>query len=280
MPTSIQLFEGDCASVLTTFPQLSIDLVVTSPPYDDLRKYKGFSFDFEPIAAELVRVLKPGGVIVWVVNDATVKGSETGSSFRQALHFMSLGLNLHDTMIYHKKNVMPITSPRYQSVFEYMFVFSKGKPSTFNTIKQPCVKAGQSRQSTTKWKKKGDSDVLVLMDGADGNYNEFKPKANIWSYSTGNTTKDAKYKHPAKFPIQLALDHIESWSNPGDIVLDPFLGSGTTGIAARKLGREFIGIEISKEYLDMARDRFAEHAVEEPKQELKIASSLQGTLGA
>jgi site-specific DNA-methyltransferase (adenine-specific) len=247
---------GDSAEVLKTCPGNYIDLVVTSPPYDNLRTYKGFTFNFEIVAKELVRVLKPGGVIVWVVNDATINGSETGTSFKQALYFTSLGLNLHDTMIYQKLNPIPLNHNRYEQEFEYMFVLSKGKPKTVNHIKVACTYGGKKNTGSTYYKTKEHNTPELA--NKEGITNTTKNKGNIWSYLVGNHNGEAKFKHPAKFPLQLALDHIQSWSNSGDIVLDPFLGSGTTGVAALQLGRRFIGIEISEEYLQIAKQRINE----------------------
>jgi len=193
-------------------------------------------------------------VIVWVVGDATVKGSETGTSFKQALYFKDCGLNLHDTMIYRKQNYIPLTHNRYEQEFEYMFVLSKGRPKHFSPIKMPCIYAGEDKRSETRKFYKdsktygtGNKNTNVSLD---------KIKGNVWTYLVGNTTPDAKlWKHPAKFPLQLAYDHIRSWSNEEDTVLDPFMGSGTTGVAALQLGRLFIGIEISEEYLAISTER-------------------------
>jgi len=261
----MQLICGDCLEVLKGFDKEIIDLVVTSPPYDNLRKYKGYSFDFERIAFELGRVLKPGGVIVWVVNDQTLNGSESLTSFKQAIFFVEhVGLNLHDTMIWHKQP-QPMNHRRYEQHFEYMFVLSKGKPKTFNGIQEPSTYAGTvkrftrhldcANESTSKTKKaieffnKKCKAMIV---------NNLKLKGNIWYIPVGgsHTTKDRlAFQHPAIFPEKLAHDHIISWSNEGDIILDPFMGSGTTGIAAKNLGREFIGIEISPEYFEIAKQR-------------------------
>lgn len=253
--TKYKLYIGDSAIILKQCPANYVDLVVTSPPYDNLRTYNGYIFNFEAIAIELMRVLKPGGVIVWVVNDATIKGSETGTSFRQALHFMSIGLNLHDTMIYQKLNPLPLNHNRYEQSWEYMFVFSKGKPKTVNLIKVPCKYSGTGKAST--YYKTADALEPEKLN-TKGLVKEFKIKENIWGYLTGNHGDDAKFKHPAKFPVQLAIDHIQSWSNPGDIVLDPFVGSGTTGVAALQLDRKFRGIDISAEYIKISKDRIHE----------------------
>jgi site-specific DNA-methyltransferase (adenine-specific) len=254
--SNIKLIHGECLEHLRRFKSDFVDLTVTSPPYDKLRTYKNtcdWSFGlFQDIAKELYRVTKPGGVVVWVVGDATVKGSETGSSFRQALYFKELGFNLHDTMIYQSRKP-PLTHNRYEQEFEYMFVLSKGKPKTVNHIKVPSTYAGQKRTATLRQ----DSDELSDRS-AKGVKADTKIKGNIWYFDTGGgkSSKDKiAFKHPAIFPEQLAHDHIVSWSNPGDTVLDPFIGSGTTGKMAKQLGRHFIGIERVEEYIAIAKER-------------------------
>lgn len=243
------LYQGDCLWMMNAIPASSVDLVVTSPPYDNLRDYKGYSFDFEGVAEQLVRVLKPGGVIVWVVGDATIKGSESGTSFRQALHFMSLGLNLHDTMFYQKVNYTPLTHNRYEQAIEYMFVLSKGKPKTFNPIR--ISKVSDSKPGKF-FKRACDSQTSPASSPASTS--DDKISSNVWSYTVGNE----KVGHPAVFPIKLATDHILSWSNPGDTVLDPFLGSGTTGVSCVNTDRKFIGIEMAAEYFQIASRRIFE----------------------
>jgi len=227
-------------------PKESIDLVVTSPPYDNLRSYNGYSFNFEEIAQELWRVIKPGGVVVWVVGDATVKGSETGTSFRQALYFKELGFNLHDTMIWEKTGRLP-TQDRYYAVFEYMFVLSKGKPKAMNFICDHKTVNGGRTQRKDKVINKGKNEK------GDGVFvrNEYSRRPNIWKVHVGRNNTG----HPAIFPEQLANDHILSWSNPGDIILDPFMGSGTTAKMALLNDREYIGFEMSAEYCEIARKR-------------------------
>ena len=255
MENNLNLLLGDAAEQLKTLSNESVDCVVTSPPYDSLRRYNGlgdtWNHDkFCKIAKELVRVLKPGGVIVWNVNDKTEKGSETGTSFRQALHFMDLGLNLNDTMIWKKLNPLPVVKqPRYNPVFEYMFIFSKGTPKTFNPIMEPCKCAGQKYDSTCK-----------NMGGENGrthktfNINKEKVMGNIWEFAVAQNSTN----HPAVFPIELPLRHIKSWTNEGDIVLDPFMGSGTTGLAALELNRKFVGIEMNNEYFELSKQRILE----------------------
>jgi site-specific DNA-methyltransferase (adenine-specific) len=231
----------------------SVDLVVTSPPYDNLRTYNGYAFDFESIAQELARVIKPGGVIVWVVNDAAVDGSKTGSSFRQALTFKDLGLNLHDTMIWQKPNFAPLfpSVKRYDQNFEFVFVLSKGQPKSWNPIKdRPKSEASKSRMKygITYIQKDGSRSRAKVID----NQNDFSKRTGIWIIPNG---QKRGLNHPAVFPEQLAADHILSWSNPDDLVYDPFTGSGTTGLAAKKLGRKFIGSEISADYAQVATER-------------------------
>lgn len=228
---------GNCLDVLKGFPENCINLTVTSPPYDNLRSYNGYEFDFEGIARELFRVTANGGVVVWVVGDATDKGSETGTSFRQALYFKEIGFNLHDTMIYEKNSpAFPAraNSNRYTQIFEYMFVFSKGKPKCNLICDKP-----------NKWAGHKDFSGKLKNPVPD-----FSPRNNIWKY----TTSFNGVKHPAPFPEKLAEDHILTWSNPGDLVLDPMAGSGTTLRAAKKAGRNYIGIEISEEYCRTIED--------------------------
>jgi len=251
---------GDSQDELQRIKTNSIDMTLTSPPYDDLRTYNQLEWNSEiwkGILMELWRVTKDGGVVVWVVGDATIKGSETGSSFEQALYAKSIGFNLHDTMIY-KKNAMPNVAPRYAQDFEYMFIFSKGRPKTFNAITEPCIYAGVGTSPTSR-----NKDGVLISNGRR-TIKPFKKLSNIWEYLAGHSksTKDKEaHKHPAIFPERLAEDHIMSWSNEGDTILDPFMGSGTSGKIARLLGRNFIGIEIDKEYFDIAQKRIMKDKV-------------------
>ena len=251
----IDLKLGDCLEIMKSLPDASIDLTVTSPPYDNLRTYNGYSFDFEGIAKELYRVTKDGGVVVWVVGDATINGSETGTSFKQALYFKEIGFNLHDTMIYQKNNFANPSSNRYHQIFEFMFILSKGKPKSFNPIKdRKNVCAGESNWGANKARQKDGS----FKERPKKIVSEYGMRYNIWEFMTskGFATKDNfAYSHPAIFPEKVAHDHIISWSNEGDTVLDCFLGSGTTGKMANQLNRKFIGIEISQEYLEIAKGR-------------------------
>jgi DNA modification methylase len=232
-------------------PDKFIDCIVTSPPYDDMRKYNGYSFDFENIANELWRVTKDGGVIIWVIGDQTKDGNESGTSFRQALYFKGLGFNLHDTMIYRKHTYMPLNHNRYEQEWEYMFCFSKGKPKTFNPIKIPCVYAGQKSWGKPSYYKTSDSELTQVKQYV---MKDEKIKGNIFEYVVGST-KTGKINHPAVFPEQLAIDQIISWSNEGDLIYDPFLGSGTTALASIRLNRNWIGSEISVEYVKEANKR-------------------------
>lgn len=246
----IDLRQGDCLDVLKNIASESIDLTVTSPPYDDLRLYNGYSFDFENIAKELYRVTKQGGVVVWIVNDSTINGSETGTSFRQALYFKEIGFNLHDTMIWQK--ISPFTHKnRYIACFEYMFVFSKGKPKTTNIIRDRKNKWGGTQVHGTERQASGEtrrrSEVQISKK-----VKEYGARYNVWDIPA---EKNNKTGHPAVFPVRIAKDHIVSWSNENDIVLDCFMGSGTTGVACVNTSRNFIGIELDKEYFNIAEKR-------------------------
>lgn len=246
--------QGDCITEMHKMESGIIDLTVTSPPYDNLRTYAGtldWNFDiFKQVANELYRITKDGGVVVWVVGDATIKGSETGTSFRQALYFKEIGFNLHDTMIYAKNSYMPLTHNRYEQAFEYMFILSKSKPKTFNPILIPSKTAGTKRNRGGS--KSSESTYAERKRIEKTTVGEFKQSPNIFYYDVG---KNDKTLHNAPFPEQLANDHIISWSNEGDIVFDPFMGSGTTGKMAKLNNRKFIGIEKVPEYFEIARER-------------------------
>ena len=253
-----KIYNMDCLEGMKQIPDGSIDLVVTSPPYDNLRTYNGYCFDFENIAKELFRVVKDGGVVVWVVGDATIDGDETGTSFRQALYFKEIGFKLFDTMIYQKPPLGAVgNNTTYWQSFEYMFVFSKGKPKTINLI---CDRKNLDERT-------GDNGTKRLTDGSllnvsRGGYGEYGRRTNVWQYLVGkghSTKDDIAFEHPAMFPEQLAGDHIKSWSNEGDIVLDPFMGSGTTAKVAHLLSRHYIGFEISEEYCKIINARLNQH---------------------
>ncbi len=232
-----------------------IDLTVTSPPYDNLRDYNGYHFPFEEIARSLYRVTKEGGVVVWVVGDQMVNGSETGTSFRQALYFITTGFRLNDTMIFRKTNPFPTdTRYRYSQCFEFMFIFSKGRNITFNALYEPTK---SKRKYKSSWGR-DSNDKMIGNTGAQKITKSMKIRDNIFDYaiSIGGATKNKDaFKHPAIFPEKLAHDHIRSWSNENDVVYDPFMGSGTTAAMCIKLQRQYIGSEISKEYCLLAEKR-------------------------
>ena len=261
-----KIYYEDCLTTMANMPDNFLSLTITSPPYDDLRTYNnkvkglksefnGYSFDFESIAKELYRVTKKGGMVVWVVGDATHNGSETGTSFRQALYFKEIGFNIHDTMIYMKNNFSNPSSNRYHQIFEYMFVLSKGKPSTFNSIKdRKNVYGGQVGswgKNTVRQKdgtKKENSKKII---------EEYGQRYNVWQFKTSKNGQEDSiaYKHPAIFPIDLAKDHIKSWTNEGDLVYDCFMGSGTTAKASKLLNRNYIGSEINMSYQEIIEER-------------------------
>jgi len=263
------IYNQSCITGMQEMDENMVDMCVTSPPYDDLRTYNDSSkWDFEvfkEVASGLYRVMKVGGVIVWVVGDAVIKGGETGSSFRQALHFMDLGFKLHDTMIYEKNGcAFPARRDgnRYSQIFEYMFVLSKDtKPKTANLIcDKPNKWAGWQ-----PWGKSGGTMRAkdgTLIERQQKPTPDFSPRNNIWKYNTGKgyTTKDSfAFEHPAMYPELLAKEHILTWSNEGDLVLDTFMGAGTTAVMSRETGRDFIGFEIDETYYNLSQRRLSEH---------------------
>ncbi len=258
-----KIYNENCLDTMSRMPDGFIDLTVTSPPYDNLREYNGYEFDFESIAKELFRVTKHGGVVVWIVGDATVNGSETGTSFKQALYFKEIGFNLHDTMIYHRISPFPDVI-RYQQGFEYMFVFSKGKPKVFNPLRE--IKSINSFNSHIKTHRQKNGLITKPNDKAKERFkkslkDKTKTKSNVWYCPSGymQSTKDKiAYEHPAIFPEKLANDHIISWSDENDLIYDCFMGSGTTAKMSLRNDRNFIGSEMSAEYCDIANNRIEE----------------------
>ena len=252
-----RIYNEDCLEGMKRIPDGSVDLTVTSPPYDNLRTYNGnisqWSFEkFQSIAKELYRITADGGVVVWIVADATIKGSETGTSFKQALCFKETGFNLHDTMIWNKGNCSSIGSMnRYENTFDYMFVFSKGKPKTFNIIKdKPNKRAGEIQSGSIRQR---DGSVKKTSNYGKKAIEKFGRRQNVWNVFPAKSAKERL--HPAPFPEQLANDHIISWSNEGDTVLDCFMGSGTTAKMALIHNRKYIGFELDKHYCDIANER-------------------------
>jgi site-specific DNA-methyltransferase (adenine-specific) len=258
----ITIYHGDCLDVMKDIPDGRVDLTVTSPPYDNLRTYNGNNalwgeHVWKAVIQDLYRVTKDGGVVVWVVGDATIKGSETGTSFKQALWAKECGFNLHDTMIYKKTGCPFPETTRYYPNYEYMFVWSKGKPKTTNLLddrKNICAGAKKNRPNGTGDRQKDGSIKPMSCDrlGIDRKIKQYGVRFNVWEMS--HTGKDRSL-HPATFPYKLVHDHIISWSNEGDTVLDPFVGSGTTLVAAKKLHRKSIGIELEEKYCEIAARR-------------------------
>ncbi len=249
------IFPENCINTMKRMPNEWVDLVVTSPPYDNMREYNGYSsFQFELIAQSLFRVIKKGGVVVWVIGDQTIKGNETGSSFKQALYFKEIGFQLFDTMIYLKPPRGAVGSNKtYWQSFEYMFVLSKGLPKTIHLIKDR--KNKDSRKGDNGTKRLPNGKLLRL---SRGGYDDYGRRTNVWEYHIGkghSSSDDIAHQHPAIFPEKLAEDHIITWSNPNDLVYDPFLGSGTTAVMASMNRRNWIGSEINKDYCHIARKR-------------------------
>ena len=249
------IHQESCITTMRKMPSECIDLVITSPPYDDMRSYEGDKLtEFDKIAQSLYRVVKDGGVVVWVVGDQTIKGNETGSSFKQALRFKEVGFNLFDTMIYAKPPRGAVGNNKtYWQTFEYMFVLSKGQPKTINLI---CDRENKDSR-------KGDNGTKRLHNGElkqlkRGGYAKKGRRTNIWQYhiGKGHSSSDAiAHQHPAIFPEKLARDHIKSWSKKNDVVYDPFMGSGTTAKMAELEERKWIGSEISKKYCKISAER-------------------------
>ena len=250
-----KIYAENCLKTMSKIEDEKIDLTITSPPYDNMRSYKGNNnFQFQQIAVELYRITKKGGVIVWIIGDQTKNWTETGTSFSHALFFKKLGFNLFDTMIYLKPPRGACGNNKgYWQSFEYMFILSKGKPKTINLI---CDRENNDERN-------GDSGTKRLHNGSlkkiyRKGYKKFGRRTNVWKYNIGrgHSTKDEiAFKHPAIFPEKLVEDHLISWTNKKDLVYDPFMGSGTTAKICKLLNRNFIGSEINRDYVDLANER-------------------------
>lgn len=259
-----KIYNIDCVKGMSEMPDGSVDMVLTSPPYDNLRRYDGSEWSFEKfceVARQITRILKDGGVCVWVVGDATINHSETGTSFRQALYFKdSCGLNLYDTMIFAKANPIPQNQRRYEQCFEYMFVISKGTPKTFNGIKESCQQFGRP-QEWGRSNNVGEHTAKHLRTSDVRTTKATKLHGNIFTYGVGGNDTG----HPAVFPYKLAAEQVATWTDANDVVCDPFCGSGTTSVACIGLGRRFIGFEICTEYYQQADKR-----IKKASQQLRI----------
>ena len=241
---------GNAVDVLNNIPKNIVDLTITSPPYEDLRNYNGYTFNAQSMLESIFNVTKEGGVCVWVVGDK-INGGRSLVSFEHAFLAKKCGFIVHDVMIYQKKNTPFMRSNAYTNCYEFMFIFSKGKPSTFNPLKMPTKRSGME---TAVFNKKSDA----INKKRPVELKKEKTKPNIWQYAVGlggSTSDKIAFKHPAVFPEKLAEDHVLSWSNEGDLVLDPMCGSGTTCKVAKRNNRHWIGIDISEEYISIAKDR-------------------------
>jgi site-specific DNA-methyltransferase (adenine-specific) len=243
---------------MARMPDGFIDLTVTSPPYDNLRTYNGYSWDCNALSDSLFRATKQGGIVVWVVGDATIDGDETGTSFKQALTFKSNGWKLWDTMIWRKPNPIPMDSriPRYLNAFEYMFVFSKGKPATCNHLRETCLTPGLKAHNNYPARRENGAKSFDRVVSKTSAVADTRVRHNVWDIPVNNGAAEGiAIEHPAIFPVQLVKDHVATWTDEGDLVYDCFMGSGTTAKAAHQLGRRWIGSEISSEYCEIANKR-------------------------
>ena len=258
---SVELYCYNCVDLLSKL-DLQANLILTSPPTKNTKNSDSQYFDFEKVADVCVNSLADGGVIVWITSDATVNGSETGTSLKQALGFMERGLRLHDTMIFEKSHPRLTTKNRYMSSWEYMFVFTKGEPSVANMIHdRPNITAGKGRyKSMSSVQDKSKIEITNLDNRIVQKYSK---RTNVWNYAVGynHSAPDFNnaHKHPSIFPLSLACDHIRTWTDPGNIVLDPMCGSGTTLRAAKNLNRYAVGIDTNEKYIDMAKERLAQN---------------------
>lgn len=259
----MRLLTGDACEILPTIRESSVDLTVFSPPYDGLRDYKGKpSFDMAVLGREILRVTKEGGVCCMVIQDATKNGAKSLTSFRTACLFADLGWRLFECCIYSRAGVPGAWwTKRFRVDHEYIFIFTRGdglprrfdKTSLMVESKYAGITAGGTKRTT-----KGDFVAIKKTV-----ISPLKCRGTIWHYAASNTERNkTKSEHPATYPDSLARDIISCFSKEGDLVLDPMMGSGTTGIASVNMGRRFLGIEISVQYMEIAKRRFRAECVQ------------------
>ncbi len=249
---------GDCVEVLKSIPDNSIDLVVTSPPYDGIRKYNGFSFNLHSTGKELFRVLKDGGIIAMVIQDQTKNFGKSLTSFKTIIDWCeNVGFKLFETIIYKKHGAEGAWwTKRFRVDHEYIPIFLKGeRPAYFNKepLKIPSKHGGKTMTGCatrlTNGKTLKSKRVFI---------NPMKCRGTLWDYTTCGDGTRLKHQHPATFPDKIPVDFIRCFCPKNGIVLDPFIGSGTTALAAIQLNRNYIGIDISKEYCELAKKRIRE----------------------
>lgn len=260
-----EIYPESCLDTMARMEDNFVNMTITSPPYDDLREYNGYHFPVEEIASALFRVTMKGGVVIWVVGDRTVNGDETLTSFKHAFAFRKAGFRVHDTMIYAKNNPIPSDcGKRYRQCFEYMFCFSKGQPETFNPIYEPTKSAGQK---ITAFRITGKGRGNLPDEDIGREIKSQRKVSNIFAYNVGTSSSKDKvaFKHPAIFPEKLVEDQIFTWTNEGDVVYDCFMGSGTTAKVAEQLNRQWLGSEVSDEYVKIAEQRLRPYLKKERK---------------
>ena len=256
----VRLFHGDCADVLAALAPVRADLIITSPPYDGIRDYEGASaaYDFHRCAAPIAAALTDGGVMAWHTNDGVVNGGYTNTSLKAALHFCEdLGLVMHDRIIVDRMGLGAFAADRWFQNWDYCWILSKGKPKTFNALEgEPNVSEGKVRRNRVDGLRNADGAPKLTFKTLPATPKTSKRRA-IWRINSGSQAQafHGDISHPAPMPMRLAQDLISAYSNPDDLVLDPFAGSGTAAYAAMMMGRRAIGIEVHKPYLDEAIER-------------------------
>lgn len=246
---------GDAVEVLKTLPDESVDLVVTSPPYDELRVYNGFSLDLHAVGVELYRVMKDGGIVAMVIQDSTKDFGKSLTSFRTIVDWCdNIGFKLFETCIYHKNGTEGAWwKSRFRVDHEYMPIFLKGrKPQYFNKepLKIPSKHGGKVMSGSGNRKTDGTTTAVVRRE-----INPMKCRGTVWDYLMAGDKNPLKRRHPAVFPDKIPFDFIKCFCPEGGVVLDPFVGSGSTAVMAKVLERKYIGIDISREYCDLAEER-------------------------
>ncbi len=260
-----KIIQGDCEQVLKGFPDNSIDLIFTSPPYADQRKttYGGvrpgeYVDWFLPKAAQLLRVLKPTGTFILNIKERAVNGERHTYVIELTLRMREQGWLWTEEFIWHKKNAYPGKWPnRFRDAWERLIQFNKRRK--FNMYQEAVmVPVGDWAQDRLNSLSETDQirDESRVGSGFGKNVSKWVGRDKVYPTNVIHmATECSNRRHSAVFPVGLPTWFIKLFTDSSGIVLDPFIGSGTTAVAAKQLGRRYVGIDINEEYCQIARQR-------------------------
>ena len=257
-----KLIVGDCLNIMKKIEENTFDLIVFSPPYDSLRKYNDYTFDLKKTGEQIFRVLKDGCLCAMVIQDQTKNFGKSLTSFRTAVDWVDrIGFKLFETVIYRKHGIEGAWwNKRFRVDHEYIHLFLKGeKPRYFNKdpLRIPSKHGGKTMVGSGNRKTDGTTTKTTTI-----HVNKMKCRGTVWDYLNAGDKNKLKQQHPAVFPDKIPYDIISCFSPVKGLVLDPFVGSGSTCVMAKKLDRFYTGIDISSKYIEIAKKRLKEVQME------------------